>query len=55
MMGGLHIEMAALKVIGQWLKDSGWWEALVEAQVTTHGRSDSMLLYVSYTSFELNF
>lgn len=43
MMGGLHVEMAALKVIGQWLKESGWTEALVEARVTTQGRSQSML------------
>lgn len=43
MMGGLHIEMAALKVIGQWLKGSGWVETLVQAKVTTQGRSESML------------
>ena len=23
-LGGLHIEMAALKVIGDWLEDCGW-------------------------------
>ena len=26
--GGLHIEMAGLKVIGDWLEDSGWVQAL---------------------------
>lgn len=24
MMGALHIEMAALKMVGNWLKNSGW-------------------------------
>jgi len=24
MMGGLHIEMASLKMIGNWLSNSGW-------------------------------
>lgn len=43
MMGGLHIEMAGLKVIGQWLNNSGWVNALVQANVTTKGRSESML------------
>ena len=28
-LGGLHIEMAGLKVIGNWLEDCGWVEALV--------------------------
>ncbi|XP_048003917.1 uncharacterized protein LOC125240114 [Leguminivora glycinivorella] len=43
MMGGLHIEMAALKIIGQLLNGSGWVEALVQANVTTQGRGESML------------
>ena len=29
MFGGLHIEMAALKTIGDWLESSGWAEVLV--------------------------
>ena len=29
MFGGLHIEMTALKTIGDWLESSGWAEALV--------------------------
>ena len=28
-LGGLHIEMAGLKMIGNWLDDCGWVEALV--------------------------
>ena len=31
LLGGLHIEMAALSVISDWLDSIGWVEALVEA------------------------
>ena len=34
-LGGLHTEMAERKVIGDWLKDSGWVEALVHAKVAS--------------------
>ena len=40
MFGGLHIEMAALKAIGDWLEGSGWAEALVQAQIVTVGMAD---------------
>ena len=43
MFGGLHIEMAALKAIGDWLEDSGWTSALVEADITSPGTADSFL------------
>ena len=43
MMGGLHIEMAALKTLGDWLKGSGWPQALVQAEITTPGTADSLL------------
>ncbi len=33
MFGGLHIEMAALKTIGDWLQGSGWAQALVQAEI----------------------
>jgi hypothetical protein len=42
-LGGLHIEMAGLKVIGDWLEDSGWVEALVQAKVASAGIADSFL------------
>ena len=41
MFGGLHIEMAALKMVGDWLKRSGWVQALVQANITTTGTADS--------------
>ena len=42
-MGPLHIEMTALKTIGDWLTDSGWCSALVEAKITSSGVSESFL------------
>ena len=43
MFGGLHIEMAALKTVGDWLKGSGWVQALVQAGITTVGTADSFI------------
>ena len=43
MLGGLHIEMAAFKLLGDLLEKSGWTSALVEANITTTGKADSFL------------
>ena len=43
MMGGLHIEMATLKTLGDWLEGSGWVQALVQADLATPGTADSFL------------
>ena len=43
MMGGLHIAMDSSKMAGQWLNNSGWDSALVQADVTTLGRADAIL------------
>ena len=43
MMGPLHIEMSALKTIGDWLKDSGWSSALSEADIAFSGAAYSFL------------
>ena len=40
--GGLHIEMAALNTIGDWLEGSGWAQALVQAEITTVGMANSL-------------
>ena len=37
MFGGLQIEMAAFRVVGDWLKESGWTSALVNADITSPG------------------
>ena len=41
MFGGLHIEMVALKTIGDWLWGNGWAQALVQAEIATAGTADS--------------
>ena len=43
MLGGLHIEMAMLSMLGKWLEGSGWSSALVEAGIATSGRAEAML------------
>jgi len=43
MFGGLHVEMAALKTIGDLLDGSGWTGALVQANVATPGTAESFL------------
>ena len=42
-MGGLHVEMASLKMVGHLLDNSGWNSALVQADITTRGRADGIL------------
>ena len=49
MFGGLYIEMAFLKLIGNWLKDSGWVASLVEGKVASSGRAESFLKATSVT------
>ena len=39
MLGGLHIGMAAFKLLGDWLDGSGWTSALVAVEVATQWRS----------------
>ena len=43
MFGGLHIEMAVLKTLGDWLRGSGWGQALVQADIASPGIADSFL------------
>ena len=43
MLGGLHIEIAAFKLLGDWLDGSGWTSALVAAEVATGGVADSFI------------
>ena len=45
-MGGLHIEMAMLKVIGIWLDRIGLSYVMTSANVTTEGRT--LFLQKSY-------
>lgn len=43
MMGGLHIEMASLKMLGKWMDGSGWVQCLVNAGVATSGVADAFI------------
>jgi len=43
MLGGLHIEMAALKAVGRLLTGSGWVETLTEAGLSTPGTAELFL------------
>ena len=43
LFGGLHIELAALKTLGDLLQCSGWTSALVQSGVATAGTADSFL------------
>ena len=47
--GGLHIEMATLKTLGNWLQGSRWVQALVQAEITSAGTADS-ILWASHVS-----
>lgn len=42
MLGGLHVEMAVLGMIGDWLAGSGWSAVMTTANVTTEGRADNL-------------
>ena len=42
-LGGLHIEMSAFKLLGDWLEDSGWIDVIVQAKVASPGIADSFL------------
>ena len=43
MMGGLHIEMNLLKLLGDWLRGSGWTTSIVQADIISAGRADAVL------------
>ena len=48
-LGGLHIEMCVLKVLGDWLEKCGQDCALVQASITTVGKANAFLK-VSYVT-----
>ena len=45
-LGGLHIEMAALKSIDTLLQSSGWTSAIVEADIASSGTAESFCLHL---------
>lgn len=42
-MGGLHIEMASLRMLGHWLEGSGWVQCLVQGGVATTGVAEAFI------------
>lgn len=40
-MGGLHIEMTMMKLLGDFLEESGWTEALAKADIAQSGTTDA--------------
>ena len=56
LMGGLHIEMAMLKVIGIWLDGSGWSYVMTSANVKTEGRTTGFIkcAHISRVSGDIN-
>lgn len=52
MLGRLHIEMALLSVMGNWLNGSGWVAIMATANDTTEGRAYALLK--DHTHLELN-
>ena len=43
LLGPLHIEMAFLNTIGDWLECSGWVDIIVKSEVNTPGRAEALL------------
>lgn len=50
MLGGLHIEMASLKMVGKWLSGSGWAKVMCNAGVATQRVAESFLSASHVTS-----
>ena len=42
MFGGPHIEIAAYKILGDWLEGSGWTTAICDAGIASSGVADSL-------------
>ena len=49
MFGGLHIEMALVRLLGRWLEHSGWTSALTQSKVASPGKADFFIKAASVT------
>ena len=56
LIGGLHIEMAMIKVIGIWLDGNGWSYVMTSANVTAEGRTAGLVkgAHISRVSGDIN-
>ena len=48
MFGGLHIEMSALRLLGDLLQGSGWTSVLIQAPLATSGTAESFIKVSQY-------
>ena len=49
MLGGLHIELVALKAIGSLRLGSGWTDAVAQAGITKNGWAESLVTSAQIT------
>ncbi len=49
MFGGLHIEMLAYKMAGEWMDNCGWTQALEPADIASEGTAESLLKASNFT------
>ena len=42
-LGGMHIEMTAFRLLGNWLDSSGWTTAIINSGVAAGGTAESLL------------
>ena len=42
-LGGMHVEMTAFRLLGNWLDSSGWTTAIINSGVAAGGTADSLL------------
>ena len=42
-LGPLHTEMLCEKLLGDWVRDSGWVEMIIDADVTSPGRAEALV------------
>ena len=52
-LGPLHKEMLCEKMLGDWVRDSGWVEMLFDADVTSPGRAEALVKssHVTWTRY----
>ena len=52
LMGGLHIDMAALRLLGHWLDGCGWVQYLIQADIASSGVAVICCSHVKHTRLQ---
>ena len=51
-LGPLRKEMLCEKMLGDWVRDSGWDEMLIDADVTSPGRAEALIgSHITWTRY----